>query len=136
MSRGAVSICASPLCQRNSGRASCSAFLIVRRLTSTSKGSASPITSTNPSSTSSTDRGARGNYAPHGHGSQAVHHFSHAQARPGPAPAQGHLPTMPHDLPARGNAAEPTRNVAARHGDRSFYYGKGCDACNQTGYKG
>jgi type IV pilus assembly protein PilB len=21
-------------------------------------------------------------------------------------------------------------------GDKSFYYGKGCDACNQTGYKG
>ena len=40
-------------------------------------------------------------------------------------------------------AYEPTEMVLAQLGlspneigDKAFYYGKGCDACNQTGYKG
>jgi len=27
-------------------------------------------------------------------------------------------------------------DLAAEIGDRHFYYGKGCDKCNRTGYKG
>ena len=46
-------------------------------------------------------------------------------------------PQLPHDLSAERVAARATRALArATSASKNFYYGKGCDACNQTGYKG
>ena len=71
------------------------------------------------------------------HGRGAVPDFFHARSRARAAPAAQHLPELPHDLSSRTKRCSRSSNLSPHDiGDRKFYYGKGCDACNQTGYKG
>ena len=44
---------------------------------------------------------------------------------------------MPHDLRAERRRSSINSQLSRRDiGDKNFFYGKGCDACNNTGYKG
>ncbi len=46
-------------------------------------------------------------------------------------------PQLPHDLSSRTETLLDQLQLSRRDiGEKNFYYGKGCDACNKTGYKG
>ena len=48
-----------------------------------------------------------------------------------------HLPGLPHPLRAERDRSSAQLGLSPHEiGDKKFYYGKGCDTCNNTGYKG
>jgi type IV pilus assembly protein PilB len=74
--------------------------------------------------------------APGGHGRGAVPDFLDADGRAGTAAGADDLQKLPHAVRADGEAVGDAESFAARPGRQGFHYGRGCSACNDTGYKG
>src|SRR2546428_749175 len=141
ISPGAVSTFACRHCRRSSGRAWCFACSIAQPSTSISRCSECPTTSTSTSSKSSS---GRTEYSfPPGEVTRLVDMGVETILISSTLEAVLGQRLLRSICPNCRSTYEPNDVVLAQLeiarrdiGDKKFYFGKGCEVCNQTGYKG